>query len=318
MKTEDNLEVFFIGDVAMDEYYSIKSFPKKGSKEIVYPLGKKMGGMIANASCIFNQLSNDNIHFFTALNSSESSKIMCQELDFQGIDTSMMIWDDSLPDAKTIIFLTEEDNTVFIPTLSLQKMEISDLLYDKLISSDCIYSTFCEISPMCYKEKNVYDILNDTKNNGVLFFCDLDVADIDDNQLKLLQYVDVLFINENGYNNLNKILGKNIDSKIFEYGIKFMVITKGANGCTVVTPNETQNINGIKVPVVDVTGAGDTFCSSFMFQYMKSKNIFFSAKFANAAGALAVTQMGARAKNITETNVLNFMKENEEGKNETN
>ena len=39
--------VFFIGDVAMDEYYSAPYFPKIKEKILVQTLPAQMGGMIA-------------------------------------------------------------------------------------------------------------------------------------------------------------------------------------------------------------------------------------------------------------------------------
>lgn len=307
MENNQTKDIYFIGDVAMDEYYSIEEFPNKGSKAIVHSLGNKMGGMIANAACIFNQLSEANTHFFTALNSSEGSKILCRNLESQGIDTSLMVWDDTLPDSKTIIFLSGDDNAVFIPTLDIQKIEISENIYHKLLNSSCIYSTFCEIKSICYNSKNIFTILEETQKNGSLFFCDLDVADINKNELNLLNCVDILFVNETGYNNLQNLISKNIDCEIFNYGIKALVITKGSKGCKVITPEITEDIEGIKVQVVDVTGAGDTFCSSFMYKYLQNKDVVESAKFANVAGAMAVSQMGARVESISDKTITDFL-----------
>ena len=116
--------VFFIGDVAMDEYYSAPYFPKIKEKILVQTLPAQMGGMIANAACVYAGYGAP-VSFLTALNPGEVSKALCKGLNEAGIDTEFMVWDESLPDAKTIIILAEGEHTVFIPTLNLQRIELS-------------------------------------------------------------------------------------------------------------------------------------------------------------------------------------------------
>ena len=61
--------VFFIGDVALDEYYEAPYFPKIKEKIIVHTLAPQMGGSIANAACVFSGYDRkERPHFMTALN----------------------------------------------------------------------------------------------------------------------------------------------------------------------------------------------------------------------------------------------------------
>ena len=107
---------FFIGDVAMDEYYSAPYFPKIKEKILVQTLPAQMGGMIANAACVYAGYGAP-VSFLTALNPGAVSKALCKGLNEAGIDTEFMVWDESLPDAKTIIILAEGEHTVFILSL---------------------------------------------------------------------------------------------------------------------------------------------------------------------------------------------------------
>lgn len=301
-------KVIFIGDVAFDEYYELDKFPKLKDKVLVKSLGKKMGGMIANAACIYNNLAKKDVSFFTALNSSYDSKALVKELNDQGLDTSMMVYDDNLPDAKTLIFLSENEHTVFIPTLGIKSIEIPKKTYENLKTATAIYSTFCEIKPLRYKNMDIYEILNSLDNT--LFFCDLDVADINKEDWQLLQMVDILFVNENGYNNLVKLFKEDFKEKLFEKRLKILIQTKAEKGSTLFTKDKIINKKAFKTPIVDVTGAGDTFCSSFMYYYLKGKSLEESLEFANAAGSLAVMHMGARNKDINEESILDKIKEN--------
>ena len=83
-------KVFFIGDVAMDEYYSAPYFPKIKEKILVQTLPAQMGGMIANAACVYAGYGAP-VSFLTALNPGVVSKELCRGLNEAGIDTEFMV-----------------------------------------------------------------------------------------------------------------------------------------------------------------------------------------------------------------------------------
>jgi len=84
--------------------------------------------------------------------------------------------------------------------------------------------------------------------------------------------------------------GKYILSQGVRRGV---VITMGSNGVVAVTPEAQYHIPSFPVPPVDPTGAGDAFCGSFAAALSEKKPVGEVLRFANAAGALAVTVAGA-------------------------
>lgn len=68
----------------------------------------------------------------------------------------------------------------------------------------------------------------------------------------------------------------------------FLITTKGSLGATY----KGKNYPGIKVPVFDVAGAGDTFLSALVYFYLKSGRIEFAIPYANKAAAIAVQNPG--------------------------
>jgi ribokinase len=300
--------VFFIGDVALDEYYEAPYFPKIKDKVIVKTLKPEMGGMIANAACVFSALGG-RANFLAALNSGFISKSLCENLKLLGIDTEYITWDDSLPDSKTIIILSENEHTIFIPTMNLQKFELSFRAFSALLKSEYLFSNICELKPLFYKGLKIDGILKELKNNEVKIWCDLDVADIAESDMYILDYIDTVFLNEKGRENLEARFNKRIDAMFFSHGIKKVILTEAEKGCTIFERNKDSfKINGVKVEVNDVTGAGDTFASSFLYSYMKTKDTCLSAEFANLAAARAVTGKGARYGAVDINTVLNFIK----------
>ncbi|MBU6996921.1 MAG: carbohydrate kinase family protein [Theionarchaea archaeon] len=69
------------------------------------------------------------------------------------------------------------------------------------------------------------------------------------------------------------------------------VITRGEKGCYF--PGDDILVQGISVPCLDTTGAGDAFCAGFMYQILKGESVLGALRFANAAGAASTTRYGA-------------------------
>jgi len=67
-----------------------------------------------------------------------------------------------------------------------------------------------------------------------------------------------------------------------------IIVTKGEQGA------EYNNMHfpSPKVEVVDVCGAGDTFLSAMVFEYLRTKDILKSIKYANLASAISVQHSG--------------------------
>lgn len=89
-----------------------------------------------------------------------------------------------------------------------------------------------------------------------------------------------------------------------------IVLTQGADGCTVYEQNGTpHHVPGFTVQEVDPTGAGDCFDAGFLVRWLQGDSPVAAARFANACGALAVTAQGpmAGAKRLDE--VIRFMTE---------
>ena len=102
-----------------------------------------------------------------------------------------------------------------------------------------------------------------------------------------------------------------------------VVITKGAEGCMVMTTSDLDEIPGIgpmvavdpiggyMVEEVDPTGAGDCFDAGFLARWLAGDSPSKAAEFANACGALAVTVKGPMAGARKLAEVQTFMRENE-------
>ncbi|MEH7343510.1 carbohydrate kinase family protein [Bacillus sp. JJ1532] len=300
---------FFIGDVALDEYYEAPKWPNIREKVLVQTLEPQMGGSMANAASVYARF-NESVYFLSLLNSGNITQLLCKDLQKQGINTKFILHDDSLPDSKCIVILAENEHTLFIPTLGIEKFEITPEIIDAMCNAKYVYSTIIEIKPLRCGDMDAIDIIKKVRASGTKIVYDLDVALLKEGDEIFLQESDIVFFNQVGIDSYRK--GTSIDkavSELLNYGTEIVVITLAEEGCLVYTKEEQFQVQGISVDIVDVTGAGDTFCSSFIYGLNKCEDLQLVARFANAAAARAVTIMGARGGVATVPVILDFLKE---------
>ncbi len=77
-------------------------------------------------------------------------------------------------------------------------------------------------------------------------------------------------------------------------GVQTVIITLGSRGAYVATASSKQLVPGFKVTPVDTTAAGDTFNGALAVALAEGMPMTDAVRFANAAGAIAVTRMGAQ------------------------
>jgi len=88
---------------------------------------------------------------------------------------------------------------------------------------------------------------------------------------------------------------KLVASAIIQRGAKNVVLKLGGRGSMVVTGDgHFYTVPPFKVPIVDTTAAGDAFTGALAVAMARGDHLRDAARFANAAGALACTRLGAQ------------------------
>jgi sugar/nucleoside kinase (ribokinase family) len=82
-------------------------------------------------------------------------------------------------------------------------------------------------------------------------------------------------------------------ARLRELGARVAAVTLGPDGCYVAGDDFDGHVPGIEVEAVDGTGAGDAFAAGFLYGLLAGWPLERCARFANAAGALATTALGA-------------------------
>ncbi len=78
------------------------------------------------------------------------------------------------------------------------------------------------------------------------------------------------------------------------WGSEAAVLKLGARGAFLAAASAEQVVPGIPVEAVDTTAAGDVFAAALAVAIAEGTNLLAAVRFANTAGALSVTRMGAQ------------------------
>jgi len=87
---------------------------------------------------------------------------------------------------------------------------------------------------------------------------------------------------------------KKAADKLIAKGVDTVIITLGARGSFVATKTESKLVPSFKIKPLDTTGAGDIYNGALAVALGEGKTIYEAAAFANAAGAIAATRLGAQ------------------------
>ena len=131
---------------------------------------------------------------------------------------------------------------------------------------------------------------------------------------ELLQDVDLLVLNES---EAAFYLGDTVDSshqavtaaqKLQQAHGGTVIVTLGQQGAVAADEAGMVQAPSFQVPVVDVTAAGDSFCSSLAYALVSGKSLETAVRFACASGGITVTRPGAQPSLPKLKEINEFMK----------
>ncbi len=108
----------------------------------------------------------------------------------------------------------------------------------------------------------------------------------------LMKHVDVFFMNEleaahyTGFDSVKESIRE------LSKHSRHIVLKLGSAGAAVAAEGRTLFRSGFHVPVIDTTGAGDSFNAGYIYGYLNGQPVEQCLLYGNACGALSVSQFG--------------------------
>ena len=171
-----------------------------------------------------------------------------------------MLYDPNVPDSRNMIFLVDGEHVVLYVETGELPMELTGPALAALRTPGFLYTTLSRAKRLRSGALSGAEVLADLRLHGRRTVFDLDVEGFEPGDEACLAGAEVVIMNEIGF-------GLSFDSPdlgavnqwMAAHGVKTVIRTLAAAGAELYDGVGVTLVPGHRVPVVDVTGAGDTF-----------------------------------------------------------
>lgn len=265
----------------------------------VYPNEKKLGGAPFNVAAHLKQLGSE-VNIITKVGKDDLGNEIIKAIETQNISTEQLQIDEELPTGTVQVELDENG----IPNYEIKEPVAWDLIQKKLTNLELVKNANALVygTLACRTSQN-FDTLNYLIKSSQLNICDLNIRQNFYSKTlieKLLNVTHILKVNEEEEQLLIEMFDfdvKNFYKQIQSaFNLEIIIKTKGANGAEAWQDGKIDQVEGVKVNVVNTVGSGDAFLAAFLHHYLNQKNIKTCLTEAAKLGAYVATQVDAIPK----------------------
>lgn len=275
-----------VGSISMDLVAVSKKRPKAGETVIGEAFHTIPGGKGANQAVAAARLG-ANVAMVGAVGNDNYGTVVRKNLENERVFIDYVV---PVTDASTgiaHIVLAEEDNSIVVVqgANALVNESIVDRSKDLLIKADMVV---LQLEIPLETVKYVLAICEEHKIPVMLNPAPAQVLSED-----ILEKATYITPNEHECRIVLDDFISPIEDLLAKYPNK-LLMTEGSNGVRFHNGTEIVHVPSIAVDVVDTTGAGDTFNGALAVALSEGEALQKAIRFANIAGGLSVTKLGAQ------------------------
>ena len=286
------VDITVLGIFVADISFSGEKIPSTGETILGDSYNIGPGGKGCNQAIAISRLGGK-VNFITKLGNDSYGKLAINNLKKDNIDISNIIISDKHKTGVAGIHVDRNTgkNAITVVRGAPESLSIEEININ-IIKNSKIFLTQLEI-PLdvtfhCLKkakEESLINILNPAP-----------ACKLSNDFFKLVDYFTPNETEAEFYTGIkinNKNDAKESAKKLYEMGIKNVIITLGEKGLYYFNGKEEIYIEANQVKAIDTTGAGDAFNGGFSFALLKGKKIKDCLEFANKVAGLSTTKLGA-------------------------
>jgi sugar/nucleoside kinase (ribokinase family) len=223
---------------------------------------------------------------------------LLRELDARGVGTRGVSRDPQVGTSATMVMVDPDGERRFVHYIGANaRLTLDDVELDMVERASILHVAGSLVLPGIDGQPTA-ELLRQAQAAGVITFLDT-VWDDTGRWMDLLgpclPHVDYFVPSLAEAQALTGLDGpEDVTRALLDRGVGTVGLKMGADGCLVMTgAGELLHVPAFEVDVVDATGAGDAFAAGFIAGVWLGWPLEQTARFANAAGALCVTGLGA-------------------------
>lgn len=306
MRRAEEVHVVVVGSTNFDLVVKADRLPKEGESMLATNLKFFPGGKGANQAVAVARLG-AKATFVGAVGKDMIGDFLIQGLEANAIDTTYVRRDTACTTGCAFIMLFPNGNNSIVvdpaANFSLTPADIERA--GEVIGRADALCTVLEV-PLAVVETS----LRLARKAGKLTV--LDAGPPRHCPPEILKLADVVSPNETELEQLSgekvsgRVSAREAAEKLLGLGVKTVVLKLGSDGAMLVTRRGSKHFPACKVEAVDPTAAGDAFTAALTVQLAGGAAMDEAIRYANLAGALAVTKLGAQPSLPTRAEVEAF------------
>ncbi len=287
-------KIVVVGSSNTDMVIKLKWLPGPGETILGEDFIMAAGGKGANQAVAAARLGGD-ITFVARVGADIFGEQAIQNFQKEGINTDFIVMDDKNPSGVALIFVDNKgENTIAVASGANNKLSKQDVTAaeQKIKSANVMLLQLetpletVQYAARLASEAGVKVILNPAP-----------ARELDET---LLRTITVLTPNESETELLTGIKvedeksAKRAAEILKEKGVSDIIITMGAKGSFLIRDNKAVLIPTKEIKAIDTTAAGDAFNGALSYALANKEPLEEAVRFANLAGALSATKLGAQ------------------------
>ncbi len=287
-------KILVLGSLNMDLVTNVKATPKVGETIIGRGFSEIPGGKGANQAVAIGKLGGT-VAMFGRVGDDNFGTDLIEALKDSHVESDNVVKVHGVPTGTALIMVNDDgDNSIVVIPGANFELKAEDVQSELFEGQDYLLAQLetpietIEKAFKLAKEKGLQTVLNPAPAQAL--------------SKELISNVDLLVPNETEFELLT---GHSAEteaglsagtSKLFEQGVKALIITLGKNGALYIN-NEGKRlqVSGYAVKAIDTTAAGDSFIAGILTALSKGETIEVAMEFAMKVGAVTVTKHGAQS-----------------------
>lgn len=269
----------------------------------VFPDSRRPGGAPANVAFQAGQLGNRGL-VLSAVGDDEPGRELLEQLQQTGLDVSLVRRDAAHPTGRVTVDLSDEGQPDYLIH--------EGVAWDYLAANKEWLDAAGRAAAVAFGTLAQRNEPSREAIHQVLAACPdecLIVYDVNVRQnwyeaawmQRSLEAADVVKLNREEVAILGELLQIDADDTLAFADVllsrfdrlKLICVTRAEEGCLLVTQDETADVPGTPIDVVDAVGAGDAFTAALITARLDGWPLEATANFANAVGGLVASRAGA-------------------------
>ena len=271
------VECTVLGGLVLDRYLEIETFPERGGDQLILNEFAMAGGCAINMASTFNNLGGC-AHVVSYLGDDEVGEDIRDYMEHHGFSTAHVDVAEE-PSGYCIILLEQDGERTFLTMKGAEGLYDPSLLQDReMHMRHALVTGYYLLSEQAGDVVDSLETIAD--NDGLILFDPGPLGSEIEGDIfrRMVDLSDIISVNESEEALVADLIRPD----------QILAVKKGAKGGSIFYRDQIICYEAVEVPVVDTTGAGDSFDAGFFYGLLAGMDIRAAADLGARCAAFVV------------------------------